>query len=154
MVTLAQRITELREERGMSRPALAQALGLPKLAIEKFETGRQTPTQAQQDQMAAFFGVSTFYLQGKGRDRTRMDSWMDMADADSPEPPPVQRPIAPPPPRPVASSGGQGQATLFDSLLSGKQFQDALSAAVLEVLRSPQGQELLSQVIRKELGRK
>ena len=32
MVTLAQRITELREERGMSRPALAQALGFPKPA--------------------------------------------------------------------------------------------------------------------------
>lgn len=154
MVTLAQRITELREERGMSRPALAQALGLPKLAIEKFETGRQTPTQAQQDQLAAFFSVSTFYLQGKGRDRTRMDSWMDLADADGLEPPSVQRQAAPPPPRPIASSGSQGQATLFDSLLSGKQFQDALSTAVLEILRSPQGQELLGQVIRKELERR
>ena len=46
MVTLAQRITELREEKELSRPALAQALGLPKLVIEKFETGRLTPGQA------------------------------------------------------------------------------------------------------------
>ena len=65
MVALAQRITELREERGMSRPALAQALGFPKPAIEKFETGRLTPSQEQQQKLADFFEVSLFYLQGK-----------------------------------------------------------------------------------------
>ena len=43
MVTMAQRIEELRNEKGMSRPELASALGLPRLAIEKFETGRSTP---------------------------------------------------------------------------------------------------------------
>ena len=48
MVTLAQRIEELRTARGLSRPALAAALGFPRTAIEKFETGRQTPTQEQQ----------------------------------------------------------------------------------------------------------
>lgn len=46
MISLAQRITELRTEKGMSRPELSAALGLPKNAIEKFETGRQTPTQS------------------------------------------------------------------------------------------------------------
>ena len=64
MVTMAQRIEELRMARNMSRPALAAALGLPKTAVEKFETGRQTPTQEQQDKLAAFFGVSIFYLRG------------------------------------------------------------------------------------------
>lgn len=43
MVTMAQRIEALRTEKGLSRPALAAALGLPRLSIEKFETGRQTP---------------------------------------------------------------------------------------------------------------
>ena len=43
MITLAQRIEALRTERGLSRPALSQALGFPKNAAEKFETGRQTP---------------------------------------------------------------------------------------------------------------
>ena len=36
MVTLAQRIEELRTAKGLSRPALAAALGLPRTAIEKF----------------------------------------------------------------------------------------------------------------------
>ena len=64
MITLAQRIEALRTERNLRRPALSAALGFPKNAIEKFETGRQTPTQEQQDKIASFFGVSLFYLRG------------------------------------------------------------------------------------------
>ena len=62
MVTMAQRIEELRNEKGMSRPALASALGLPRLAIEKFETGRQTPTQDQQDNSSAIGILSDLSL--------------------------------------------------------------------------------------------
>ena len=60
MVTLAQRIESLRTEKGLSRSALAAALGFPKGRVDKFETGRQTPTKEQQDKLAAFFGVSLF----------------------------------------------------------------------------------------------
>ena len=84
MVTMAQRIEELRMARNMSRPALAAALGLPRTAVEKFETGRQTPTQAQQEQLAAFFGVSLFYLRGESSDKTKMEDWMDGAFLDTP----------------------------------------------------------------------
>ena len=62
MVTLAQRIEALRTEANLSRPALAAALHFPKGALEKFETGRQTPTKEQQAKIAAYFGVSLFYL--------------------------------------------------------------------------------------------
>ena len=79
MVTLAQRIESLRTEKGLSRSALAAALGFPKGSVDKFETGRQTPTKEQQDKMAAFFGVSLFYLRGgyapdrvRGLDRVLM----------------------------------------------------------------------------------
>ena len=64
MVTMAQRIEALRTEKGLSRPALAAALGLPRLSIEKFETGRQTPSQEQQQKLAGAFGVSLPYLRG------------------------------------------------------------------------------------------
>ena len=40
MITMAQRIEALRTEKGLSRPALATALHFPRMAIEKFETGR------------------------------------------------------------------------------------------------------------------
>ncbi len=85
MVTLAQRIEALREEAGLSRSELNAALALPKGAIEKFETGRQTPTKAQQEKLSGYFGVSLFYLRGESGDRTRQEDWMN-ASSDPPAP--------------------------------------------------------------------
>lgn len=153
MITLAQRIEALRTERNLSRPALSAALGFPKNAIEKFETGRQTPTQEQQDKIASFFGVSLFYLRGESSDRTRMETWMDSAYADdepvTPPPAPKRPAYTPAPP----SRGGQQEGSLFDAFLSSKTFQDSLRATVLDVLRSPEGQEILARTVRKELSR-
>ena len=108
MVTLAQRIEELRTARGLSRPALAAALGFPRTAIEKFETGRQTPTQDQQNKLASYFGVSLFYLRGETNDTTQMSDWMDGAFLDEPAPVPAPRRAAVKP-AVAASSGGEGQ---------------------------------------------
>ena len=152
MITMAQRIEELRTEQGMSRPALSQALGFPKNAIEKFETGRATPTKDQQEKMAAHFGVSMFYLKGESNDRTRQETWMDAAyNEDEPE-------FVPAPRKSVKQTqptrSGQEQGTVFDALLSSKAFQDMVRATVLEVLRSPEGQEMLTRTVRKELDKR
>ena len=152
MVTMAQRIEELRTQRGLSRPALSAALGFPKNAAEKFETGRATPTKEQQEKMAAFFGVSLFYLKGESSDPTRQESWMEAAWAED-EPvsaPAPRRPVKAPPQS--ARSGGEN--TVFDALLGSKAFQDMVRATVLEVLRSPEGQEMLSRTVRKELDKR
>ena len=151
MVTMAQRITKLRTERNMSRPELSAALGLPKNAAEKFETGRATPTKEQQEKMAAFFGVSLFYLKGESSDPTRQESWMEAAWAED-EPvsaPAPRRPVKAPPQS--ARSGGEN--TVFDALLGSKAFQDMVRATVLEVLRSPEGQELIARAVRHELNK-
>ena len=147
MVTLAQRIEELRTAKGLSRPALAAALGFPRMSIEKFETGRQTPTQDQQNKLASYFGVSLFYLRGETNDTTQMSDWMDGAFLDEPAPAPVPKRAAV---KPGASSGGEG-GTMFDAFLTSKKFQEALRAAVLDTLRTPEGQEILAKAIRKEL---
>lgn len=151
MVTLAQRIEALRTEKGLSRPALAAALHFPKMAVEKFETGRQTPSKEQQEQMAAFFGVSLYYLRGESNDRTRMENWMDGDFTDD-------EPVSTPAPRKayrpaVQQQAPRGEGTLFDSFANSKAFQDMVRSAVLDVLRSPEGQSLLTQAIRKELSR-
>ena len=143
MVTLAQRIEELRTARGLSRPALAAALGFPRTAIEKFETGRQTPTQDQQNKLASYFGVSLFYLRGETNDTTQMSDWMDGAFLDEPAPVPAPRRAAVKP-AVAASSGGEG-GTMFDAFLTSKKFQEALRTAVLDTLRTPEGQELLTR---------
>ena len=146
MVTMAQRIEELRNEKGMSRPELAAALGLPRLAIEKFETGRSTPTQDQQTKLASFFGVSVMYLRGENSDRTRMEDWMSGAFMDEPKPAPqpVRQPV-----KTAAPSGEPGG--MFDAFLGSKKFQEALKAAALEALKTPEGQKLLGEAIRREL---
>ena len=151
MVTMSQRMTELRNERGLSRPGLSDALGFPKNAIEKFETGRQTPTKEQQDKIAAYFGVSLFYLRGESTDRTRQDSWMDdspitlgdgAGSASAPAPKRPRTEVAP----------GEG-SSLLDPLLMSKSVQDTLRALVLDTLRSPEGQEIIAKAVRKAMAK-
>ena len=149
MVTLAQRIEALRTERGLSRPALSAALGLPKGAVEKFETGRQTPTRDQQTKLADYFGVSLFYLRGESNDRTRQEDWMNDTYPDEPERP------APPPPKPKAAKQPEGgQGTMWDALLGSRQIQDLLRSVVLGTLKSPEGQAIIAKAVQKELNRR
>lgn len=152
MVTMAQRIETLRNEKGLSRPALAAELGFPKNAIEKYETGRATPTKDQQEKMASYFGVSLFYLRGESGDRTRQEDWMSggLSAADEE---PVYRP-APAVKRPKAEPVSNGGATMLDALFSSKQAKDQFKAMVLEALRSPEGQELIAQAVWKELAKR
>ena len=150
MVTMAQRIEELRTERGMSRQALSAALGFPKNAAEKFETGRLTPTREQQEKMAAYFGVSQFYLRGESNDRTRQDSWMEQA-LDAPEEPGYTPAPRPAPKRPKQAE--PQQATVMDALLTSRQVQESLRGVILETLRSPEGQAILEQVVRRVTGK-
>ncbi|WP_242959110.1 helix-turn-helix domain-containing protein [Flavonifractor sp. An9] len=148
---MAQRIEALRDEAGLSRPALASALGFPKNAIEKFETGRATPTKDQQEKMAAYFDVSLFYLRGESGDRTRQEDWMS-GGLTAAEEEPVYRPA--PVKRPKAESASSGGATMLDAIFSSKQAKDQFKAMVLEVLRSPEGQEVIAQAVWKELAKR
>ncbi len=145
MTTMAQRIEELRIQRNLSRPALAAALGLPRTAIEKFETGRLTPTQDQQKKLAAYFEVTLAQL--KGEDDGGITAWMQDDYADEPVSAPVRQPkrVAK-----VEHSGPEG-GSMMDALLTSGKFQEALREAALEVLRSKEGQEILANVVRKEL---
>ncbi len=148
MVSLAQRITQLRDQRGLSRPALAAALGFPKGAVEKFETGRQTPSKEQLEALASYFQVSVFYLRGESDDPTRQETWMDRAWAEE------DAPAAPPRPQPVRTSrSGEDSGTVFSALMSSKPFRDLVRSTVLEVLRSPEGQAILERTVKKELDR-
>ncbi len=151
MITMAQRIEALRTERGISRPALSSALGFPKTAMEKFETGRQTPTQDQQKKLADYFGVSLFYLKGESDDPTRMETWLNGGDVPVDGPRQISAPApAQKKPRPAAV---QEDGAVFGALLKSPSFQALLRSAVSEVLRSPEGQEILAKAVRRELGR-
>lgn len=150
MATLAQRIEQLRTERNLSRPALAAQLGFPKNAPEKFETGRATPTKEQQERMADFFGVSLFYLKGESNDRTRQDTWLEGNFSDTGEGHVPMKATPAKKAAPAAPSAGDG-AGLFDAFLQSKQFQSMVRGAIVEVLRSSEGEELIAKVVRKEI---
>ena len=145
MTSIAQRIEELRTARGLSRPALSAELGLPRLAVEKFETGRQTPNADQQKKLAQFFGVSLFYLRGESDDPTTMSSWLsDTAQVNetpaAPRPAPVRKPEKSPKP--------QEDGAFFQAMVNSESFRKTLRQTVLEVLRSPEGRELLRQAMK------
>ena len=126
MVTMAQRIEALRTEKGLSRPALATALGLPRLSIEKFETGRQTPSQEQQQKLAGAFGVP---------------------QEDVVLPKAVRKATA----AVVAQSGDSGRSdgAVFSALLKSDSFKALVRETVLDVLKSPEGQALLAKAAKK-----
>ncbi|OUQ79995.1 helix-turn-helix transcriptional regulator [Flavonifractor sp. An10] len=152
MVTMAQRIEALRTEAGLSRPAASQALGFPKNAFEKFETGRQTPAKEQQEKMASYFGVSLFYLRGESNDRTRQEDWMSGTLPAEEEDAPVYRP-APAPKKVRTEPAAPQSATMLDALFAGKAAREQFKAMVLEVLRSPEGQAVIAQAVWKELAK-
>ena len=156
MVTIGQRIEALRTQKGLSRPALSTALGLPRMTVEKFETGRQTPNQDQQAKMAAFFGVSVAYLKGEADDPSSlgMDSWLS-GNYSAQEPSSSAKAVHAP--AVVAQSSGSApkeDGAVFNALIKSKSFQAVLQSAVLEVLRSPEGQELIAKAVRREMGRR
>lgn len=150
MVTMAQRLGALRTGRGLSCPALSAALGFPRTAIEKFESGRQTPTQDQQRKLADYFGVTLPYLRGESDDPAEGDGWLA---GGVPEEEPVRAPAAPPAQKKPRPAAVQEDGAVFGALLKSPSFQALMRDAALEALRSPEGQQLLAKAIRKELGR-
>ena len=151
MVTIAQRIEALRTEKGLSRPALAAAVKLPRMSIEKFETGRQTPSQEQQKMLAAYFGVSVSYLKGESDDPTSMESWLNGNVPDepmTPSPAPRQASVS------TAPVKGKEDGAVFGALLKSPAFQAMIQDAAAEYLRSPEGQALIAKAVRRELDKR
>ena len=145
MVNLSQRLSQLRSEKNISRVELAAKLGLPKMSIEKFETGRLTPTKEQQTKLAGFFGVSVEYLQGTSDDPTVMTDWLSGAVPAEEEAQP--RKPEPEPARVISQSGSRGNEdnAVWNLLLKSDTFREA----VLNVLRSPEGRELIAKAAKE-----
>lgn len=145
MVNAAQRLEKLRDEKNISRVQLAAALGLPRTTIEKFETGRLTPTKEQYEKLARYFGVSSAFLKGESDDPDDIRSWLTAGVAEE-KPAPVQK-AAPVAAKLVAQSGGKEKEdnAVFNLLLK----SDAFKSAVIEVLKSPEGQELIRKAMKR-----
>lgn len=71
-MTLADRILELRKQKGISQEALADKLGVSRQAISKWESEQSTPEMDKIVLMSDFFEVTTDYLL-KGIEPARKD---------------------------------------------------------------------------------
>lgn len=60
----AERLKELRTERGLGQNSLANTLGLSNASISYWETYKQEPTVGALYKLAVFFEVSADYLLG------------------------------------------------------------------------------------------
>lgn len=152
MDSIANRISQLRTKMGLSSIALSQRMGLARSSIDRFESGKQTPTKEQQQALADFFGVSIAYLRAETNDPTRQDSWMDMIIEAHNEEPPVETVQAPR--RKKADQTEESEGNLLDALLMSSAAKQALKKLILDVLRSDEGQETLRKTVRDELRKK
>ncbi len=72
----AQRLKELRKEKGVSQAALSGALGLSQQAVGKWETGRCTPDPQTLAELSVYFNVSTDFLLGvDSKQKSESDSY-------------------------------------------------------------------------------
>lgn len=61
-VESGKRLQELRTQRGMSRAALGQAIGVSETAVQYYEAGERTPRDDIKVKIASLFGVSILDL--------------------------------------------------------------------------------------------
>lgn len=64
MKTFGERLKNLRNEKGISQPQLAQALGVSKGIISLWECNLREPLASNVILAARFFGVTTDYILG------------------------------------------------------------------------------------------
>ena len=64
MNILAERIKELRIDRGLSQRDLAKAIGCTQPAVARWESNLQIPNAVIIKNIAVYFGVSSDYLLG------------------------------------------------------------------------------------------
>ena len=61
----AERLKELRAEKGVGQNALSRELGLSNASISYWENGKQEPCASALYKLSVYFGVSIDYLVGK-----------------------------------------------------------------------------------------
>lgn len=65
-----ERIRLLREELGLTQRELADAIGIDRTAIAKYESGASGAKSEMLEKLATFFGVTTDYLLGRSDTKT------------------------------------------------------------------------------------
>lgn len=78
-MTIADKISRLRKEKGLSQEAFAEALGVSRQSVSKWESGSALPDTDKIIAMSELFGVSTDFI-------LKEDSFVSEPE-ENPEPP-------------------------------------------------------------------
>lgn len=73
MSTMAERLRELRKEKGLSQAEVAKLLGISRPAYVQYETGKTTPSQRIND-LCIIFGVTADYILGNINSTSKSNS--------------------------------------------------------------------------------
>lgn len=136
MKTIRERIQDLRMEKNLSSKDLSVTLHWPKGYVDRLESGRQSPSKEQVEQLASFFGVSAAYIRCETNDKTRQDGWMDFAyetseqDSPSPQTKPVEK-------TPVETA----------------DFSDNGMSLLTALIHSEEMKAMIRKIVREELGK-
>lgn len=76
---LAQRLKELRKEKGITQGDLGEILGFGDSTISQYETGKRTPDQSTLQKLATYFEVSIDYLLGRTSIKKSLSSFEQYA---------------------------------------------------------------------------
>lgn len=74
----SERLTGLREEKGLRRQEVADALGISRASLEYYEKGQRKPDIEVAARIAKYYGVSTDYLVGFSSSRVNEEQDQDM----------------------------------------------------------------------------
>lgn len=69
MATLAERLVQLKKEKGIKQKAIAEKAGLSLRGYQRYEKGEREPNASTLMRLADIFGVSIDYLVGRTENR-------------------------------------------------------------------------------------
>ena len=64
-ISIADRLRELRAERKLNQDEVAEACGISRIALARYETGARAPRSEYVARLADFYGVTVDYLMGR-----------------------------------------------------------------------------------------
>lgn len=83
-MNISEKISSLRKEKGLSQEALAEALGVSRQSVSKWESGDVLPDSDKIIAMSGFFGVTTDYLLKDSEERKSETEKLSQSTAPEP----------------------------------------------------------------------
>lgn len=81
MTTIADRLKDLRSQKGVNQDQAAEACNMSRVALARYETGTRVPRAENAARLADYYGVSVDYLLGRDDATTQKQ---EKAPADDP----------------------------------------------------------------------